>query len=571
MILSARDELVAALIKTGRELWDIDVSPEIAIPENMDFGDLATNLPFQLARELRRSPAQIAGELSGALKLPASFKSAEPAGGFINFKFSDEFLRVLLAEIIDKPADFGGMPPHGGKVNIEFVSANPTGPLNVVSARAAAVGSALVNILRHAGRDTSSEYYLNDAGNQIRELAVSFVLRIIEQRGFAVEFGRDSYRGDYLADEAVLFADSNETAVEELFSQIGDFRGTFSPEWAQDFFDEDPKRKAIFNGLQSSILERMANSIRETLDGFRTSIDTFFRETALRESGEVAETIEFLRAKGLTFEEDGALWFDTPTIDPAEEPFVLVKSDGQWTYGAVDIAYHKNKIERGFDEIYDIWGPDHHGHIGRMKAAIKALGFEGKFEVLTLQQVNLLEGGEKVKMSKREGNIVTLAELVEDVGVDVARFFFIARRMEAHLDFDLDLARAESDENPVYYVQYAHARISGILEHAKNRGFDPRADRKELASLIHPEELALARKLAQWPFALANSAEEMAPHQLCFYLIELAQAFHPFYAKHRVVSDDEAVTMARVALCRAIKETLALGLGLLGISAPENM
>ncbi|MCK5832866.1 arginine--tRNA ligase [bacterium] len=573
MLYKANVELIEALKKTIMDMWHIEVMPELTIPDNMEFGDLSTNLPFQLARELRRSPKDIGYDIVKNIILPSSFSKVQQAGvGFLNFDYSLDFLRDMLARIIDKPRDFGKPDNCGERIQIEFVSANPTGPLNVVSARAAAVGSSIVNILRYVGHDVQGEYYLNDAGNQIRELTISFILRIIEQRGYSVEFGKDSYRGDYLANEAVLFADKEPKILENLLEIIekSDLTSFTSDNVA--LLIKSNGNKDLLETLKNWILERMISEIRVSLENFGVRFDKFFRETELRNANFVVDTLDKFRAEGLTFKNEGAEWFDTPVIDPNEKPFVLIKSDGELTYGAVDIAYHRNKMLRGFDRLYDIWGPDHHGHIGRIKAAIKALKHECRFDVLVLQQVNLLENGEKIKMSKRSGNIVTLNELIEDVGVDVARFFFIARRMEAHLDFDLDLARKESDENPVYYIQYAHARINGILEHAKIKGYNPsNLGRKELASLNQPEELALARKLAQWSFVLSKCVDELAPHHLCFYLIELAQTFHPFYAKHRVVGDDPITTMARVALCRSIKEVLALGLSLLGIVAPDNM
>ncbi len=576
MIFEARDELVKAIKEAAHSLWKIDVKPELTIPDNLQFGDLSSNLPFQLARELRRPPKEIASEIAGRIELPAAFSTVRPEGaGFLNFYYSDVFLREVLAQVAAEPRILGRIGSHKGKYQIEYVSANPTGPLNVVSARAAAVGSSLVNILRFAGYDVRSEYYLNDAGNQIKELTVSFILRVLELKGFSIEFGMDGYRGDYLADEAVFFTDTEPEKTGQLFKLLSDnLGGTITSEWVTGFFTitGNEEKKRLFSALREWIVDRMIAGIRETLEAFGTNIDEYYRETRLRAGKKVDETLELLRKKGGTIIQDGAEWFDTSKVDPNEQAFVLVKSDGEWTYGAVDIAYHRDKIARGFDHIYDIWGPDHHGHIGRMKAAMKTLGFCGVFDVLTLQQVNLLEGGEKVKMSKRSGNIVTLAELLADVGADVARFFFTARRMEAHLDFDLDLARKETDENPVFYIQYAHARICGILEHARISGRDVRsAGKRDFAMLVHPEEMALARKIAQLPYVLSKCALEMSAHYLCFYLLELAQTFHPFYAKHRIVGPDEELTTARLALCHSIKQTLSLGLDMLGISSPENM
>ncbi len=592
VINEARKKLVEAIADAVRRTYKADLSPELSIPDNPDFGDISTNIAFHLAKIARKSPLDIATELASKVDLPEEFSSAEPAGGFVNFRYADAFLQNLLAGIIARPQDFGRLEMGAGrKVQIEFVSANPTGPLNVVSARAAAVGSSLVNILRHAGFDASAEYYINDAGNQVRELGLSVALHVLKLCGLKIELSRDNYRGEYIEELARELLEMDEAKTREfltklssiyanqvfdtaLLKELSEIRDALEKQGNCDLNVKDISidfRGFIAEAYKFS-LDRMIDGIRDALQNFNTKFDRFFRESELRESGKVEKLIDRLRVQGDTFEKDGARWFAADRYDEREKPFVLIKSDGEYSYGAVDIAYHQDKFDRSFDLVYDILGPDHHGHIGRMKAAMKALGHEGEFDVLTLQQVNLIEGGEKVKMSKREGKIVTLKELVDDVGVDVARYFFIARRMEAHLDFDLGLARKQSDENPVFYIQYAHARICSILEFAKNNGFEPKlAGREELTELVNPEELALARKMAEWPSVIEKCAVEMAPHHLCFYLHGLAQVFHPFYAKHRVVGDDDRTTMARVALCRSIKEVLALGLGLLGISAPENM
>lgn len=552
-----KSRLSDAISLSVANLWGENIVPALSIPTDFEHGDLTTNLPFQLAGKLKIPPRKIAEQIVEVLSLPEEITSAEPAGaGYINFSYDNNYLYDLLADIIALPRNFGRIEKRDtGPINIEYVSANPTGPLNVVSARAAAVGSALVNIMRHAGYDVSGEYYINDTGNQIRNLEESFIARIRQGAGLDWQIPpQDGYYGEYLADLATIYAD-----------RFPDKHGEMLKAWNSGKEpDESHARKWI--------VEEMKREIGADLEQFNTHIDTYFSENEFRETGQVEEVLETLREQGDIFEEQGAQWFAADKYDDSEKPFVLIKSDGEYAYAAVDIAYHDNKFKRGFELCYDIWGPDHHGHIGRMKAAMKALGHSGKFDVLTLQQVNLLEEGEKVRMSKRAGNIITLRELIDDVGVDVARYFFLARRMEAHLDFDLDLARKESDENPVFYIQYAHARISSILEFAENQGYNPTSvGRKELSHLTEPEALLLARKLATWPTIVRSAAEEKSPHEICFYLLELAQMFHPFYNKHRVVGKDKDKTLARVALCRALKEAIALGLEILGIDAPENM
>jgi arginyl-tRNA synthetase len=552
-----REKLSEDISVAVANLWGENIVPEIGIPDDFEHGDLTTNLPFKLAGVLRKPPKAIASEIASVVVLPLGIASAEPAGaGYINFKYDNNYLYDMLAEIITHPERFGkGEKSHDCKVQIEFVSANPTGPLNVVSARAAAVGSSLIKIMRHAGIDVAGEYYINDTGGQIRNLEASFIARIRQGAGLEWEIPpRDGYHGEYLADLAAIYADRFPKEHERLVET-----------WNNG-------READIAHAANWIVEELKRLIKADLEEFNTHIDTYFSEREFRATGKVEETIERLRTQGDLLDEDGAVWFDATKYDPDEKPFVLIKSDGEYAYAAVDIAYHHKKFERGFDFCYDIWGPDHHGHVGRMKAAMRALGHDSKFDVLILQQVNLLEEGEKVRMSKRAGNLITLRELIEDVGVDVARYFFLARRMEAHLDFDLDLARKESDENPVFYIQYAHARINSILKFAENQGIDPESTgRHELAELTEPEALLLARKLAVWPSVVQKAAAEKSPHEVCFYLLELAQMFHPFYNKHRVVGPDEKKTLARVALCRALKEAIALGLSLLGINAPENM
>jgi len=552
-----KKDLIDIISSTVKRLYNVDATPDFTVPDNLDFGDLTTNVPFQLASFARKSPRAISAEIAAELELPNYIESAEPAGGgFINFRYSIDFLREMLSEIISRPSDFGRIPiGNKHKVQIEYVSANPTGPLNIVSARAAAVGSSLVNILNHVHFDAHGEYYINDSGNQIEMLARSFIARIRQGAGLDWDIPQtDGYHGEYLADLAAEYADSFPEKHRKLVEA-----------WEKE---ESPN----LEHPGEWILKRLIGDIKSNLDDFRTEFDSFSSEREIRRSGKVELTLEKLHEHGDLFEKDSATWFAANKYNPDEDPFVLIKSDGQYAYAAVDIAYHQDKFDRGFETAIDIWGPDHHGHVSRMKAAMDALGHREKFGVIILQQVNLLEGGEKVRVSKRAGHLVTLRELLDDVGVDAARYFFIARRTEAHLDFDLDLARSQSDENPVYYIQYAHARICNILKYAQNQGIDPRSAKgKELSSLVEPESRHLLRKMAVWPHIVVKVAEEHAPHHICFYLLELAQLFHPFYAKYRVVGEDRKTTLARVALCRALKETIALGLSLLGIDAPENM
>jgi len=523
-----------------KELFNAEVTIDITEPVNFNFGDLSTNLPFKLAKIAKKSPGQIGEEILSA-SIPEIFDRAEIAGtGYINFWLAEGFLHNIIRNIIQSPEewflkDCRNQPEN---IQIEFVSANPTGPLNIVSARAASVGSTLANTLRSAGHDVTTEFYINDCGNQIQLLRKSFGARILQIKGENTAIPEDGYRGEYLRDYAHEYLESN--------SQ------TTSEKW---------------------ILQRILHEQKETLAGFNTDFDVWFPESKIRESNKVAEILERLDIDGYTYKSDNALWFAASQVNSAVEDFVLVKSDGEWAYGLVDIAYHADKFEgRRFDRIYTILGPDHHGHKARMETAMKALGHDEKLIVLILQQVNLIEGGEKVKMSKRLGKLITMKELMDDVGVDAARYFFLARRMEAHLDFDLNLARNTSEENPVYYIQYAYARIISIIEFAENKGFS-----KEMISnvnfeiLSEPEETALIRMLSRFPSEINKSAQQMQTHIIPFYLTELAKMFHNFYSKHRVVGDDRNISCARLALVFAVACTIRNGLDICGINAPDNM
>jgi len=555
-MIEIRNIISNSLKEAIKNLWDTQIEPEISLTEGFTFGDLTSNVAFQLASIAKNSPRNIAQQIMQNMDLPENMITAEIAGpGFINFRFTHEYLHSLVKEIIKKGYDFGALQTDDReRIQLEYVSANPTGPLNVVSARAAAVGSAMISLMRHCGYTIEGEYYINDAGNQIRKLQESFIARIRQGIGLEWEIPLDGYRGEYLMDMAIQYADC---CPEEYKRITGVMLEGDEPD---------------LDHAKQWIVKEMTARIEHDLAAFNVEMDNFFSEKEFRKTGEVEQILRQLESQGDLFHKEGAVWFDATQYDDSEDPYVLIKSDGDYAYAAVDIAYHRNKLERGFDRIYDIWGPDHHSHINRMKAALIALGYEGRFEVIVLQQVNLLDKGEKVVMSKRAGKIITLNDLVGEVGVDVARYFFLCRRSEAHLDFDLDLARKQSDENPVYYIQYAHARISGILEFAENQGFkSDHIDEQAIAMLKEDEEIELIRKMATWPWVVAKSAVDMAPHHVCFYLHDLARLFHPFYNSFRVVGEDKNLTYARVALCNAIKTNLALGLNLLGISAPENM
>ncbi|RKZ31786.1 arginine--tRNA ligase, partial [bacterium] len=423
------ENILTRWLKTRVEtVYGISIEPEVFPPDNSEFGDSTTNLPFNLAGVVKKSPVEIGREII-AENIPEIFSDAQVVGGYINFWLSDEYIHHMIRNIITHPECWGKIINHNPKkIQVEFVSANPTGPLNIVSARAATVGSTLANVLSAIGNNVQTEFYVNDAGNQIKLLTESFNIRIAQIKGENVQLPENAYHGEYLI------------------------------EYAREYMENDEPIPAM-----DWILERILAEQKETLHRFRTDFDVWFSEREFRKSGKIEQVLNRLEQKSLIYHNEGAKWFSASKIDPDVEDFVLVKSDGEWAYGLVDIAYHINKFEeRQFDIVYTILGPDHHGHKARLETAMNALGHKNKLKIIILQQVNLIENGERVMMSKRAGKLITMDVLVDDVGVDAARYFFLARKAEAHLDFDINLARDTSEENPVYYIQYAYARINGI-------------------------------------------------------------------------------------------------------------
>ncbi len=539
-------EKIRALVENENEVIPI----EFETPRDERFGDVATNVAMRLARSLKKNPRQIATDLVQGIDWDANFvESVNIAGpGFINFVLSKKYFQNVLADILKQgEAEFGNSRVGQGKrIQVEFVSANPTGPLNVVSARAASVGDTMVNVMNRVGFEARREYYVNDAGRQVRLLGASVSSRYCALLGVEEPFPEDGYHGDYVTDLA-----------QEIVDKYG-----------RRFLELSHEERV--EQLKTIALGMILTDQKKVLEDFRVHFDNFFHESELRASNAEKEVLEILKKKNLTYEKDGALWFKASEFGD-EKDRVLVTQKGEPTYFFIDVAYHKSKFDRGFEKAVDLLGPDHHGYIARMRAALLALGFpEEAFDVKIIQQVNLFRGGQVVKMSKRAGQIVTMRELVDEVGVDAARFFFLMRRISTPLDFDIDLAKRQTDENPVYYVQYAHARIANILRFGEEQGvtFNPHCD---LTPLVQPEEMALIKKMMAFPDLLVRIARNFEPNALTQYLQELAEVFHRFYHDHRVISDDRALSEARIALVRAVKTVLAVGLRLMGISAPEKM
>jgi len=523
----------------------------LEVPRIAAHGDYATNLALVLAKLVGRPPRQVAEALVAALDLgPDMIEDATIAGpGFINFRLSPARLGLALVEAVEVGDAWGRWPAtNAPPLLIEFVSANPTGPMNVVNARAAAVGSALVRLHRAAGRKADAEFYVNDAGRQVDLLGASVAARFRERLGLPSEFPEDGYHGDYIGDVA---AD-----VPEADGRAALARG--DTHWFRDF-----------------ALERMLAWQERSLAAYGTTFDRWYRESTLHTGGALAETLAELEKSGFVYEDAGARWFRSSAFGD-EKDRVLVRGNGEPSYYLADIAYHRDKARRGWARSLDLWGPDHHGHVARMVAAMKALGFPDEFFRVTIVQfVRLLSKGELVKMSKRAGEFITLDDLIAEVGADCAKFFFLMRSTSSHLDFDMDLAKSQNADNPAYYVQYAHARVASLLRVAAEKGQVPPTERDErlaaAALLIAPEERALLRAIAHFPELVAGTAAAEEPHRLTTYLDELAKSFHQFYHEHRVVTDDVALTQARLLLVRGVQQTVHNGLGLLGVSAPERM
>lgn len=570
-------------------------------PRDPSHGDFATNAAFLLKDLVRENPRRIAERLIASL--PASWAEAEVAGpGFINFRVRPEGMHAFL-ERVARPAERAamlrdaGLARELGRVQIEFVSANPTGPLNVVSARAAAFGDACIRLLRAAGVDASAEYYVNDEGNQARIFGESLRTRFLQRAGRQAELAEDAYRGEYLVDLARDLArvvrglearglDPAGAAAELV--RRADAGSTIAQLAAELGAEGDPSAEAVdavaarldFSGLG---IASMLGAARDSLAGFGARFDLFFRESALHRaadggSSRLEEAERALEAAGHVRVEEGAKWF-VSTAFGDDKDRVIRRSTGEPTYLLGDVAYHLDKARRGFDRVIDVWGPDHHGYIKRLHSATVALGCaEHWLTVVIVQQVNLLRAGEPVKMSKRGGELVTLDELVEEVGKDVSRFFFLMRKASSHLDFDLELAKAQTLDNPVFYVQYAHARTRSIFRQPMARAaLDGAAGTPALSLLAGEEERAMMRVLLQYPEVVKESARALEPHRLVAYLRDVAGAYHRFYtrgkqdASFRVLGDDAGLTRARLFLVGVLADVLRDGLGLLGIDALEEM
>ena len=551
--MDIKDTLTEAIVAAAKSAIADGVFPEgelpkvvLEVPPQKEFGDFATNFAMQSARVFHKAPRQIAEELVKRIE-GDWLDHAQIAGpGFLNFYLKGNVLYDSFQKILEAGENYGQLPKKDApKIQVEYVSANPTGLLHVGHGRGAAAGSALVNLLRAAGFPVESEYYINDAGNQMNNLARSVNARYLELLGQDVEFPEDGYHGQDIIDTA-----------QRIIDKEGDKYLSMS----------DEERLAIFKDL--AYVEKLA-TLKEDLAAFNVTFDNWFSERTLHPEA-VKAAVKILQDNGSIYEQDGALWLKSTDYGDDKDR-VVIRDNGVPTYLAADIAYHHNKYERGFDRLINIWGADHHGYVCRVKAAMDALGHDSdKLTVLLLQMVALYRGGELVKMSKRTGQSVTLNELMEEVGTDAARYFFLMRSLDSQLDFDLDLAKKKSNDNPVYYIQYAHARICSIFRQAEENklavGTQP-----ELSLLTDESELDLIKKIEEYPEEIERAARDYAPQRIARYSYDLASAFHSFYNRCRIVGVEEKLAEARLALVQVTAHVIRHSLGILGVSAPEQM
>ena len=518
-------------------------------PRDKTNGDYATNIAMQLTKIAKMPPRAIAEAILENLDTTNTpIEKIEIAGpGFMNISLRKDYLADVIKAVIEQGSNYGRSEAGANeKIQVEFVSANPTGDLHLGHARGASVGDSLCNVLDFAGYQVSREYYINDAGNQINNLALSLEVRYNEALGKDMEMPEDGYRGQDIIDIAsALVAEHGDALLAKT-------------------------EKERFDFLRAHGLKIELAKLQQDLADFRVNFDSWYSETSLYDGGKIEVALDKLKANGHVFDEEGATWFRSTTFGDDKDR-VLIKNDGSFTYLTPDIAYHEDKISRGYDQLINIWGADHHGYIPRMKAAIQALGYDrDMLEVMVIQMVQLYKDGEKMKMSKRTGKAVTMRELVEEVGLDAVRYFFAMRSGDSHMDFDLDLAVSQSNENPVYYAQYAHARISSILRQAEEQGFT--ASTENLNLLQAEKEIDVLKKVGDFPQVVADAAKNRSPHRVANYIQEVAATFHSFYNAEKVLDpSNEDMTRARIALITAVRTTIANALRLIGVSAPEKM
>lgn len=558
-----KEDIVSVVTKSVENLSkkldapDLSVDVEVGIPKRKEFGDFSVNTAMILANKLGKKPREVAEMIIENLpeEKDKLFNKIEIAGaGFVNFYVKEQAIVNKLTEIEEKGDKYGALNMgQGKKVLVEFVSANPTGYLHMGHARNAVVGDTLARILETSGYDTVKEFYINDAGRQMNLLGESVFIRYKELFGHSGELPEDGYKGEYVVEIA------EQIKAEKADSLLNDYSAEESTEYCKEF-------------AKGILLEEIKNDLAKVnvyFDEWYSEKYNIHSTNNGSDKSKLEEIKELLYSKGVLEEREGALWFKATEFGDTQD-WVLIKSDGSPTYFLADIAYHFDKYQRGFDSIINVWGADHHGHVARLKAALKSLGLdESSFVVVLIQFVRLMRQGQEVKMSKRAGSYVTMRDVIEEVGSDVMRFFLVMRSSESHFDFDLDLAKKESSENPVYYIQYAYARIGSIFRKAKEQGL--LESNESLALLTAPEEIDLVKKLLLFPEVIEDCTNSLAPHKLAYYLQELAAQFHVYYNKCRVVDDNKEMSAARLYLIKCTRTVLANGLNILGVSAPEKM
>ena len=542
-IIKTAEAAIADGVVKGGTLPEV----QLTVPPKKEFGDFATNFAMQSARALRCNPRVLAQYIVEHLDCAYVNKMEIAGPGFLNFYLNPDWVYDMLAHIVEAGENYGNLPKASDeKIQVEYVSANPTGPLHVGHGRGAAVGSALSNLLKAAGYDVEQEYYINDAGNQMNNLARSVNARYLELLGQPCEFPDDGYHGHDIIDTA-----------QRIINKYGD----------RFLQMEEAERLEEFKTI--AYQEKLA-ALKEDLERFNVRFDVWFSEKTLHEANKIKEACDRLLEKGYMYEQDGALWLKSTAFGDDKDR-VVIRDNGVPTYFAADIAYHANKFGRGFDRVINLWGADHHGYIARMKAAMQCMGYQPEqLEILILQMVRLLRDGQEVKMSKRTGQSVTLNELIDEVGTDAARFFFVMRSIDSQLDFDLDLAKKKSNDNPVFYVQYAHARICSIMRQVAEAGITVRGT-GNYKLLTEPVEVDLIKKLGGYPEMLAEAAKERAVQQVAHYVYDLAGLFHSAYNQCRILGVNEELQQARLAMVMAVGHVIRHALSILGVSAPEKM
>jgi len=569
--------------QTGELPADLEVTIQIDRTRDKSHGDYACNIAMQLARAARKKPRDIAEQLVAHLPANDSIEKVEIAGpGFINFYLSSNTIYSVVAKIVEQAERFGHSTVGAGKkVQVEFVSANPTGPLHVGHGRGAAYGAAVADLLVACGFNVHREYYVNDAGRQMDILCASVWLRYLDLCGEEITFPANAYKGDYVWDVAAKIHREGGERFRQSWSDVSNELPKDEPDGgdkekyidaliarAKSLIGDDDYRIVFDTGLNYIL-----DDIRDDLEHFGVIYDEWYSERSLTDDNAVVRAVDRLKDSGHTYEKNGAVWFKSTDYGD-EKDRVLVRDNGVSTYFASDIAYHMDKMERGYDRVIDVWGADHHGYVPRVKAALQALGDDAdKLDVLLVQFAVLYRGGEKMQMSTRSGEFVTLRQLRKEVGSDAARFFYVMRKCEQHLDFDLDLALSQSNDNPMYYIQYAHARVSSVFRQLaeKKMTYDEQSGLTHLNVLTEQHELDILNALSKYPELVEAAALKHEPHQIAHYLRDLANAFHTYYNAHQFIVDDDKIRHARLCLINATRQVLANGLGLLGVSAPDSM